>query len=363
MSMMENFYDTCLDNDFDNITLCGNTLDCNIRSFNNHYHLRTIQKNNTLELYLSDHIPFEATSTVLDFLKKHGESTYPLCRLVRSTDEMQDVLDDLQSAADDLFGFCHDLAEYRHTEISAEKALQCNFSLRDTPFELAQLDPCAAWEIRSKRTLWYPSAGNDFRDLIFCSGKYPGIDLDPELFIHTDCKPDFDLDIPGIVYQDKHTVVTLCKVREFDRLTVSQQEFAHWESKESGRILLYQAVIISDRFGKIERPLIYVVCENEWFAAEFLIPNRIAVETVCHVRYGSGFGGAATSGTWLRYALKILHSRTFISDPVPEMQNGDLQVLDKYPQLAGSPAELVPQMDIDGKLWSKHGDVTIYEVK
>ena len=216
--------------------------------------------------------------------------------------------------------------------------------------------------MHAKRTLWYPSADRDFRDLVFCSGEYPGIDIAPELFVHTDCKPNFDLDAPGTVYEDPHTRVTLHKERDFDRLAVPRREFAHWTSYEAGRILLYRAEIASDRFGRIDRPLIYAVCENEWFAAEFLAPNRIAADTVCHVRYGSGFGGAAASGAWLTHALKLLHSRHFISDPSLEMQSADEDVLWKYPQLAGVPAELVPGTVIPGRLWSNHGDVTVYEV-
>ena len=34
----------------------------------------------------------------------------------------------------------------------------------------------AADEMRDRRVLWYPSAGEDFRDLVFCSGKYPGVE-------------------------------------------------------------------------------------------------------------------------------------------------------------------------------------------
>ena len=45
------------------------------------------------------------------------------------------------------------------------------------------------------------------------------------------------------------------------------------------------------------------------------------------------------------------------------MQGADLQVLEKYPQLAGFPAELTPELEIAGKLWSNHGDVTVYAVR
>ena len=83
----------------------------------------------------------------------------------------------------------------------------------------------------------------------------------------------------------------------------------------------------------------------------FLIPNRIAVETVCHVRYGFGFGGAASSGAWLLHALKILHTGTFISDPLPEMQSGDQQ-LQITPRQAGSQKRFI------NKTVSEQGSLT-----
>ena len=255
MSMMEELYELCLDNDFDAVKLEGSILTCGIRSFDNRYRLEAVGKEGAVELALADCLPLAVTPEVSAFLQKHGETDYPLRRTVRSADVMQDVLDDLQSAADDLFGFAHDLAEKRHSAKSAESALQSNFDLRDTPRETAQLDGLAAGEMRAKRTCWYPSADRDFRDLVFCSGEYPEIDISPELFIHTDCNPNFDLDAPGIVYEDAHTRVTLRIEREFDRLSVPRGEFAHWASREAGCIILYQAEIVSDRFGRIERPL------------------------------------------------------------------------------------------------------------
>ena len=364
MSLMEELYELCLDNDFDEAKQEDNILTCGIRSFDSRYRLEAVEQNRGIELALADSLPLAVTPEVSAFLQKHGETDYPLRRTVRSADVMQDVLDDLQSAADDLFGFAHDLAEKRHSAESAEAALKSNFSLRDTPQEIAQLDSLAAGEMRAKRTLWYPSADRDFRDLVFCSGEYPGIDISPELFVHTDCKPNFGLDAPGIVYEDAHTRVTLHKEREFDRLSVPCGEFAHWASKEAGRILLYQAETVSDRFGRIERPLIYAVCENEWFAANLLIPNRVPVETVCHIRYGNGFGGAKNSGAWLLHVLKILHARNYVSDPDGTKTDDTLRpVWKSFPQLHGEIPRLVPGTVITGKLWSDHGDVTCYAVR
>ena len=138
---------------------------------------------------------------------------------------------------------------------------------------------------------------------------------------------------PGKVYEDAHGCVTLHLEREFDRLTVSQP--ARDENSDSGRVLLYRAEIVSDRFGRSEKPLVQAVCGDAWFAAEFLVPNRLAAETVFDWRDGAG--------AWLMRALKILHARRFISAAPSDAGGGD-DVWKKYPQLAGVPTTLVPEM-------------------
>ena len=97
---------------------------------------------------------------------------------------------------------------------------------------------------------------------------------------------EFRVVAPGMVYEDEHNRVILLLDREFDRLTV--QKPARDENPDSGRVLLYRAEIVSERFGRIEKPLICTVCDDAGFAAEFLVPNRIAVETVCCLRGGAG---------------------------------------------------------------------------
>ena len=49
MNMLNELYKSCLDNDFDDMQCCGATLSCNIRSFDNHYHLQAVQKDDILE--------------------------------------------------------------------------------------------------------------------------------------------------------------------------------------------------------------------------------------------------------------------------------------------------------------------------
>ena len=327
--MLKQLFDTCIDNDFDDVEFDGDGLTCNIRSFDSRYRLAATARGGVIELALADRAPLAAAPEVLAFFDRHGEPTYPLRRTVDSPEDIQDALDDLQSAADDLFCFAHDLAEARHTPVSADAALACNFSLRDTPLEYSQLDSLFAGTMRDRRTLWVPAAGNDFRDLVAW-----GFDRSVELFVHTDRAPGFDLDAPGQVYEDAHNRATLRFEKEFDRLTVPDAR-----DENAGRVLLYRAEIVSERFGKSEKPLIHVVCGDAWFAAEFLVHNRIAVETVFDLR-----GGA---GAWLTHALKILHTKRFITAAPPET-GADENVLRKYPQLAGVTAALVPEKPRSG---------------
>ena len=327
--MLKQLFDICIDNDFDDVELDGGVLTCDIRSFDSLYRLTAVEKNGFLELSLSDCAPLAAAPEVLTFFARHGAAGYPLRRKIRSRSKIQDALDDLQSAADDLFGFARDLAEARHTPVSADAALECNFSLRDTPLEYSQLDCLFAGTMRDRRTLWRLSAGKDCRDLIAW-----GFDRSTELFVHTDRVPGFDLDAPGKVCEDAQTRVTLRFEKEFDRLTVPDAR-----GENAGRVLLYRAEIVSERFGKSEKPLIHVVCGDAWFAAEFLVPNRITAETVFDPR-----GGA---GAWLTHALKILHTKHFITGASPET-GADENVLRKYPQLAGVTAALVPEKPRSG---------------
>ena len=44
MSMLEEFYDICLDNDFDDVVVHDNVIYCNIRSFDHRYRLQAVQK-------------------------------------------------------------------------------------------------------------------------------------------------------------------------------------------------------------------------------------------------------------------------------------------------------------------------------
>ncbi len=217
--------------------------------------------------------------------------------------------------------------------------------------------------LKAHRCVWYPSAGGDFRDIMFLSGKYPGIDVEPELFIHTDCdasfmfyKKDF------IVYQDERTTVRAVRLQNFERLH-PVQEFADFQCAKTynGRTALFQISIDSDTFGHIERKLLYAVCENEWFAGNIFVPQRIPIDTICRIRYGNGFGGALNDGSWLISAMNVLKTKNFFSDPEINLAVPTADVLDRYPCMNVPPVKFQPGLVIPSSLWSYSGDVTWYQ--
>ena len=114
--MLERLHHICLDNFFDDVTVNGSTLECDVRSFDERYHLEAREQNGVLEIDLEDCKPLPVTPEVLAFLRRHNERCYPLRRTVTSLEDIQDALDDLESAADDLFGFSHDLVARREID-------------------------------------------------------------------------------------------------------------------------------------------------------------------------------------------------------------------------------------------------------
>ena len=354
----------CRGNFFDDIAVAGNRLSCTIPSFDARYHLEARAEHGMVTLRLSDVRPAELDCDCARFLAAHGETDYPLTRRERRDADWQEVLDDLQSAADDLFGLLHDLAEARHQRRSADAALARAVSFRDTPYEHALLDSRLVDTLRDHRCAWYPSCDTDFRDLLFLSGEYPGIACRPELFIHTDCCPNLEFAPGQVVHEDEHTRVTLEQIDSFTALPIPELRFCHFRKPELlGKVFDCMVRVESDRFGTIRQRVVYAVCENEWFAANLLIPNRVAVEAVCHVRYGAGFGGANNSGAWLVRTLRALHAKWYVSDPSGlDHDGGNLDaVFREFPQLDGIPAEFgTPAATIPGKYWSNHGDVSVY---
>ncbi len=223
------------------------------------------------------------------------------------------------------------------------------------------------------RVAWYPSAGEDFRDLLYLHPGFPALHpaegrdpAPPDIFLHTDYFPwstSRFLD-NALIYDDGRTSVTVTSIEELPRLDLPLDtgivDFPEG-GRATGRVLFLEVEVVSDRMGRFTAPVLYAFVENAAFCAERLLPLGGRTSHVIHVRYGGGLGGGGKStGVWLLNILRRLGCEVFISDGHLALQSGDSRVYDLYPSLAGEGSEegLESIRVVDSESWSGHGDVS-----
>jgi len=246
------------------------------------------------------------------------------------------------------------------------------------------------------RIAWYPSAGLDFRALLYLSGYncklFPPLESlllsepgSPDIFLYTDCNEDFfnsnfnhlGIEIPKskflatlgdaedlgawALFDDGRTRI---EVKYFENLPEiscrSDKEIVCCSSKRPLRKVVYvELKVISNVLGTYKVPLVYINAENEGFCSKYLLGNT-SISHVIHVRYGGGMGGGGyASGVWLKNVLKNLQTEVFITDGHHDLQDGDNAALKLYPNLKGN-KETCPMLmykTVSDVSWSNHGDV------
>lgn len=222
------------------------------------------------------------------------------------------------------------------------------------------------------RIAWYPSAGEDFRALLYLHPNYSQLHLaagqdpqPPDLFLFTDYFPwqySRFLDTKTI-YSDDRTTVTIEHLEELPRLNLSlHNELVHFMegSNATDRAVFLMIRISSDTLGSISYPVIYAFAENETFYCNKIVPNNATISHIIHVRYGGGCGGGGNaSGVWLLNVLKKLNCELFVTDGHHHWQAGDNFALELCSSIPKScEAQLKPIRVIQGFRWSGHGDVS-----
>ena len=236
-----------------------------------------------------------------------------------------------------------------------------------------------------KHICWYPSAGHDFRELLYISDWYyqkNNVPRDrgqkmPDLFILTDvlglpefyryeyryhrddfCKPGFVLfDDRTQEHSTKITVVSFEELCDLDLSFKDDLSAANDNSLYNSSWLMEVEIEskISGVITKYKSTILYAAVQNEAFANEFLIPNKIKVEYQVLIRYGEGFGGANVKPTWILLAFQELGIRYVVSN-------------DRYVEWAETEEtdKTRPSFEklysIDGVQWSDYGEVGWYKV-
>lgn len=222
------------------------------------------------------------------------------------------------------------------------------------------------------RIAWYPSAGEDFRALLYLhpnfSQLHPASEQEPQppdLFLFTDYFPWQNSRFMDnrTIYSDSRTTVHIDYIEELPRLNLPlHNELVHFPkgSTATDRVVFLKIRIDSDKLGSISYPVVYAFAENETFYCKKLVPNRATISHIIHVRYGGGCGGGGSaSGVWLLNVLKELNCELFITDGHHHWQSGDyfaLEFCSSIPRQSNS--QLSPIRIIQSEGWSGHGDVS-----
>ena len=223
------------------------------------------------------------------------------------------------------------------------------------------------------RLAWYPSAGTDFRDLLYLNPDFaahtPATQAEPaapELFIHTDHFPNDNstfLD-DRLVLDDGRTSIRVTTIEELPPLNLPLDPGLvdnTTGSRATGRAIYLELDIHSKQLGDIRRSVLYLFVENAAFLAKLALPNAAILSHVVQVRYGGGCGGGSKgTGVWLRDVLAAVGCEVFITDGCDHRQDGDRHVFKAFSELAAArrPSTLTPIRTLPGASWSDHGDVT-----
>ena len=239
---------------------------------------------------------------------------------------------------------------------------------------------------------WYPSAGEDFKPLLFISDWYykkNNVPMDedqvlPDLFIFTDyagfhsrdnelrdygdayeqiqnsfCKPGSCF--IHVSYKNSSTDIT---VKSFEKLRDLHLPFdtslASCEKGPDYNSAFLMKVEVRSRINETvntyETSIMYVAALNEIFAERVLVPNRIKTEYLIIIRYGTGFGGGNGKGfAWILSDYKELGIKYLVTSHCVHGEFSETESNKPYPQLTDI-------YGIDGKQWTKDVSVVWYKL-
>jgi hypothetical protein len=222
------------------------------------------------------------------------------------------------------------------------------------------------------RIAWYPSAGEDFRALLYLHNRFiethpATVDepKGPDLFIFTDYFPwqnSTFLD-NRTIHADSRTLVSIEHIEELPKqnypLNRNLVDFPEG-STATNRVVFLKIKINSNELGVIRFPVLYVFMENTTFFCQKLAPNNAVISHIIHIRYGGGCGGGGTAtGIWLKNVTQVLQTEIFLTDGHDHWQRGDYFALDYCPKIPRDVHVILKNIrTINSSGWSGHGDVS-----
>jgi hypothetical protein len=221
------------------------------------------------------------------------------------------------------------------------------------------------------RIAWYPSAGNDYRALLYLHPSYTQLNpvivkepKSPDIFLFTDYQYELNRYLSGdnLIINDPNTSIMINHIEELPSMNLTlNKEIVNNDSlmPTTNKVFFLEVHIESKTLGTIKYPVIYAIAENETFYCNKLIPNNSKISHIIHIRYGGGCGGGGkATGIWLKNVLKKLNCEVFITDGTQHWRSGDkfaLTLCKSIPKK--SDAILKKIRELESIKWSGHGDV------
>jgi len=176
--------------------------------------------------------------------------------------------------------------------------------------------------------LWYPSAGNDYRDIIETSelkATANNIAVTPQLYIHTDYMPRWVSNDSAKC--DDGSVVKIIRQSELRLITdvnyyVNPDYVDFPDDANKNPVVRLLDVQITTSDGQVvEAPVLYFFFENMNFLSEVLLKDKIHISHLVKVRDGYGLGGNGKSEVALYAFLSALHARYLLADTLGQADN------------------------------------------
>lgn len=245
---------------------------------------------------------------------------------------------------------------------------------------------------------WYPSAGADFRPLIYFNQfHYEDIKIPidegqvfPDLFILTDVQltksvwnrsrqemwPTYlsyldkkdGLERIHTLYRDRRTEIAVNKCRELKALDIGCEPKGLAEEYEVSelyrRVFCFDVTVKSNFFysgvkNEWDVTVLYVFAENREFARDVLMKNKVHVDYIPVACYGEGGGGAELMPDWLPEILGYLQCKYYVSNYqyIDHYINNEPEDMKYFSEYELPQCELKPYYGVPGEYWSNRGVV------
>jgi len=177
----------------------------------------------------------------------------------------------------------------------------------------------------SPRIAWYPSAGDDWRDLLFLSERYRRLSpalhqepAEPEIYLHTDYLAGdyFNPFANNVLMQDgpRTSIIVLHEeVLPHLRLAFHPDLVGCHPSPMLGRVSFMLLRIDSNQLGRWEVPVIYAAVENTAMA-DMMLKHQAKISHIIQMRFGHSLGGGWIHPSFLRRLVEPLQTEAFITD-------------------------------------------------